>query len=253
MKLEICAMCYSYEKRFNWMVSSLCDCLNVCDTDIVLNVSTPQNNVKDYDFITKDICDYYKNRTHVSRICDNIKLTNLSDDTFSNRALQRNFQVQFLDQETDLVLFADCDHIYDPLFFDEFIQNAVRHRRENGINYMYTSRRTSTDELNKLNILIDEEEYPSYVDNTVGKYKQLKTRVTSAPGAGNCQLVFKEDLGGVYLSDYLVKDKSFFNSITYKSDRQFRKRFKDVIKIETESKQYHLQHERYSFEDMTQQ
>lgn len=250
MKLEILVMCFGFEKRLNWMLSSIARCAFSIKTCYSVNIcTTPDINSK-LQLSCADIIDNAKIPTSSDYI---LKLYNLPRACFQNRGLQRNFQVMNLDYDTNLVLFADCDHIYDYSFFDEFIEKALSHRKEFGTHYMYTTRRISTDDLNKMNKLINNEKYPSYIENTVEKYKQLKTRVTSAPGAGNCQLVFKEDLDGYYVKEEEIRDRNFFNNITFRSDKQFRKRFKDVIKIETKGKQYHLQHNRLNYEDLIQQ
>ena len=186
MKIEICLMVYGYEKRFNWMLSSIEDCRKVSEHKIVVNVATISDTDR-LDFSCMDLKTVFKN----------LKVCYMTRGQFQNRGLQRNQQVKKLDEDTDVILFADCDHLYEPLFFDAVIKRMVEVDKQtpDGETNMYTVRRTSTDDLDKLDRLISNYVYPSYIPNTIGLYDMnLHTRVTTAPGAGNTQFVFKKDL-----------------------------------------------------------
>lgn len=244
MKIQICVYCYGYEKRFNWMLSSIKECVRVGKNDIIVDVVTLDDTDKlDFD------CGHLKDHFNF------LNVTKASMSKFKNRALCRNYQVANLKPDIDAVLFADADHLYDPMFFDELSDKAleVRNMSDQG-RYMYTTRRTSTDDLDKLNEIIDKFAYPCVISDPIKQYGELNTRLTSAPGAGNTQFVFTKDiLDGTYVRTEEIRDRTFFRRISYRSDITFRRKFDNVIKLDLKAKQYHLQHDRYSYNELIQQ
>jgi hypothetical protein len=187
----------------------------------------------------------------------NMKITSCDMNTFKSRGLQRNMQLQSVDNNTDYVLFADCDHLYDYYFFDQFIDAVLVMEGNNTEKspYLYTTSRVSTDDLDKVDELINGYHYPEYIPNTVELYtNSVNMRTTTAPGAGNTQMVKYQDIpDGVYVKSHEDRDRNFFKSITYRSDRVFRSKYEGVMKVGLSAKQYHLQHRRYAFNNLVQQ
>ena len=246
MKIEILVMCYGYEKRFNWMLNSIQKCREVSEHDIKVHVTTYKPQLKQFPFDCIDLAAEF----------DFLKVSEFGMEKFRNRGIQRNFQVEHLEEDTEAVLFADCDHLYDPQFFDSLMKSAlaVEKQKLEGETYMYTVQRTSTDDLKQLEEFIAQYHYPCQVPNGIGMYETLKTRVTSAPGAGNTQFVFRKDIkNNQYVDSCENGDRNFFRSITYRSDISFRRKFTQVVKLTLPCKQYHLQHKRYSFNNLAQQ
>ena len=238
--------CYGYEKRLNWMLSSIKDCRAVSKYDIQVRVSTFDREDSRLQLTSQLVGDVFGEFVRVTGF----------DTQFNTRGSQRNWQVQNLDADTDCVLFADADHVYDPLFFDALIEAALEVEKisDNESN-MYTVCRTSTDDIDKMDELISRFVYPSYIPNTIKMYTtDMETRITTAPGAGNTQFVFTKELKDeIYVNANQNRDRNFFRSITYKSDRTFRSKFDKVVKLEFPQKQYHLQHHRYEFDKLVQQ
>lgn len=246
MKIEICCMCYGYEKRLNWMLSSIKDCREVSEHDIQVRVSTFSKVDPRLNFTSILFEKLYPNF---------VKVKEFTTEVHKTRGSQRSWQVQNRDVDTEAILFADSDHIYEPLFFDSLIHKALETEKisDNETN-MYTVCRTSTDDLQGVDELIAKFHYPGYIPNTIDMYKTLETRITSAPGAGNTQFVFVKDLkGDEYVKHSENRDRNFFRSITYKSDRIFRRKFDKVVKVDLPYKQFHLQHRRYHFNELVQQ
>ena len=246
MKIEIMVFCYGYEKRLNWMLSSIKDCRSVSEHDIQVRVSTFNRADSRLKFTAQSLQEFFGEFTRVECLDHNM---------YKTRGSHRSQQVQNLDEDTEAILFADADHLYDPLFFDSLIYKANEIEKiSDGESNMYTVRRTSTDAINTMEELISKFHYPEYIPNTINLYNTMETRITSAPGAGNTQFVFVKDINKQeYVSENENADRNFFRSITYKSDIIFRKKFDKVVKLDLPYKQYHLQHRRYSFNQLVQQ
>jgi len=195
MKIEVLVFCYGYEKRLNWMLSSIKDCRAVSEHDIQVRVST---------FLREDHRLNFTSFLLAETFPEFVKTYALNHADYKTRGAHRSWQLRELDEDTEAVLFADADHLYDPLFFDSLIYKALETEKisDNERN-MYTVRRTSTDELKRLDEIISKYCYPSYIPNTIEQYNTLETRVTSAPGAGNTQFAFVKD----------IKDGNYINQI----------------------------------------
>lgn len=246
MKIQLCVMCYGMEKRFNWMLSSIKDCLLSSKNKVCVDVTTFCDKYKKLMFNTKQL---------ESLFGDFVTVHELDINKYKTRGSHRTWQMENLSDDVDWVLFADADHIYDVGFFDNLLDKAVEiekfsdHERN-----MYTTSRVSTDDLLEVNRLIDCFHYPCYIPDTIKHYSKLNTRITSAPGAGNTQLVYVKNLPSCgYVKTNENRDRNFFRSITYRSDKIFRKKFDKVVRLDLDKKQYHLQHERYTFNNLVQQ
>lgn len=109
MLLEICANCWNYQHRLNWMLSSIA-LQEGNPPDILFNVSYAPNNGEP---TTEEILGYFKHEVGL-----NIKKTVMKDkEEVSCRGKIRDQQLQ--ETEADWILFVDCDQVYSPFFFDD--------------------------------------------------------------------------------------------------------------------------------------
>ena len=107
MKLEISIHCHLYQRRLCWMLSSILQQKGDIP-EILVSLSYVPNNGEP---TTEDVSSFFKSKG--MNILDIV----LKDGQEGNRAIPRNIRAK--DTESDWILYADCDHVYDPWFFDD--------------------------------------------------------------------------------------------------------------------------------------
>lgn len=244
LKVEVLVTAYYFQRRFCWMLSSLSKQIGV---NTVVNVIGCEND--GFDVNTMCVSEYFKLMVPFDNFrvkylhCNNRELIN-------NRGSARNHQCRNLDDDTDFVLFADADHIYEHNFLKALVDKYYETPTSTG-NDIFSVCRTSTDDLDGIEKMLGAYQYPCVIGRTVTKYLRSlsSTRVTSNVCAGNCQFVernvLKHHLNDTYVLPDTYNDGGILNgSSKFQSDRVFRKRFDKIVKVKIKPKQYHLQHQR---------
>lgn len=238
-RIAVLISSYNFQKRLNWMLSSL---NNQVGIELVIYVAV--NNGESGSKSSLDIVDFFQCNTSNNVLC---YWQIVSYDTFNSRGLTRTLQLRKIQDfhSFDYFLFADCDHIYEHDFLKELIDKADENISEKAL---FSVARYSTKKVEVVNQLVDNFHYPCVIKNPVTKYRRAVKNnniyKTSNPGAGNCQLVHRDTISDkIYVED--KTDGGIINgSSKFPSDKVFRKRINNHIKLSINSKQYHLQHYR---------
>ena len=206
--------------------------------DIVFDVGYVRNNGTP---TTESVCAFFRD------LGLQIKETVYEDmSEIQFRGLVRNRQLAGCD--TEWILFADTDMVYDRDFFDDLgvkLEGELKDERR-----LISARRISLDKAFCKDYFNREDAraYPCFVGGTASLCSQWPIFQNSRNvGAGYFQLVnvpyVKEKFGGVYVDPLKNKDWSWEKMQKANSDRQFRRMIGGVKRIETKP-QYHLNHER---------
>ena len=107
LKISVLIHCYNYQHRLCWMLSSILQQEGYVP-EISINISHGENNG---DPTTESVCNFFREEGL------DITQTIVDQDNVRNRSHSRETQIKNLD--SDWVVFADCDMVYDPLFFDD--------------------------------------------------------------------------------------------------------------------------------------
>ena len=108
MKIEIVIHCYNYQRRLSWMLCSILQQKGDLP-NIEVSVSYLPNNGNP---TTEKVLDFFEEKgLKIIRVP-------LEKGQESNRAIPRSIRTEKTD--ADWLLFADCDLVYDPLFFDDW-------------------------------------------------------------------------------------------------------------------------------------
>jgi len=229
MIIELCIHCWNYQRRLNWMLSSLNQ--QVGDKpDLLINIAYSPNNGNPS---TESVIDFFRKKGL------KIKETVLNETQMCNRAIGRNLQVR--NTSADYLLFADSDHVYSQDFFADLKKTLTYDLQD--CNLVMGADRISLDiEFCQNYFKNDMRTYPCEVDFV--EYLVQKWPVKRTGGrhvcAGNFQLAKVEAIrakGGVYC----FQEKDLWRAT--KGDRQFRIGMGGRLGIETK-KQYHLNHNR---------
>lgn len=230
MKLEICIHCHSYQHRLCWMLSSILQQKGDIP-DILVSISyTPENgNPK-----TKDVNDFFRSKGL------NILDVELDPKDAPNRAIPRNIRAG--KTESDWILFADCDIVYDPMFFDDLKKKLESSLFKDETKVLGADRHSLDIPFCIKYFEEDVREYPCIIEDVSSIPKIWPKKWIS--GKGTCAGYFQlarvdaiKEKGGIYSGR-----KRDFWRVT-KSDRQFRvhmggRRPIDVLPM------YHLNHDR---------
>jgi len=232
MKIEVLLLCHNYQHRLCWDLSSIwAQDLEGIDLQVVPCVcSLPKNGNPR----TEDVVKYFRdNGLRVKHlICED-------RERFALRGYTRNDQVKILDEDTDWVLFSDCDMVYEVGFFKELYHKL---NEITATDSVVCVGRWSND-ANDIDALISKYTYPAIVMAN-GILRSISNRQMSNVGAGYFQMVRKSMLNGFYIEEGTSRDRHMFNrGLNPKSDMQFKKRFNNrKIKLSLETRQYHLNH-----------
>ena len=107
MKLEICIHCHNYQHRLCWMLSSILQQKgNPPEIEVSISYLPDTGSPK-----TEAVIDFFREK--------GLKIIpiELKEGQEKNRAIPRNIRAK--NTKADWILFADCDHVYSPYFFDD--------------------------------------------------------------------------------------------------------------------------------------
>jgi hypothetical protein len=238
MKIEIAVACTWFQRRLNWMISSVVEQKGE-PPDITFSVAYPPRNGNP---TTEELCQYFHqfdgNKFRLREVP-------VSMEEIRSRGLVRNRQLSLTD--ADFILFADADMVYDPEFFSELMGQLkgvlAEETRCISASRISLDKQFSRDFFNigdgsKI-------QYPQLIKDPasiVSKWPIFK--ITSNIGAGNFQLANVKNLRDNHHGYYVdpAKAKRDFWTRT-KSDKRFRTIVGGICKIKTKP-QYHLNHER---------
>lgn len=236
MKLEIALHCYNFQHRLNWMLSSLLQ-QELSNHQIEIHIAHSTNNGTP---TTESIIDFFKDRG--MRITSDI----MTEENISKRGLSRNNRVEHT--ISDWILFADCDMVYHPLFFQDLcskLENDFKNEtRVIGADRYSLDIPFCTNYFNKNPLLQPTNILQVY--DLVSKWP-LYYIANGRRAAGYFQLVNTKILKSktkVY-SHRSHRDNIF--SAKYSSDIHFRHIMGGRTRIPT-LPQYHLNHSRYTKE-----
>jgi hypothetical protein len=237
--LTIAMSCTYFQRRLCWMLSSLVSQkTNGFRPKMVIDVAYPKDNGSP---TTEKVCSFFRD------LGLNILETQYADmSEIQYRGLVRNRQLAQCD--TEWILFADCDMVYDRFFFDDLgkrLEGELKDERK-----LMSARRVSLDKpfCKDFFNTKDDHKYPSFIANadeicSTWPIYQISRNI----GAGYFQLInvnhVKDNHGGIYVDPSKNKDWSWDKMQKANSDKQFRKMVGGIRRILTKP-QYHLNHER---------
>jgi glycosyltransferase involved in cell wall biosynthesis len=230
--IEICIVCYNFQRRWTMQLASLVQQIDA--PDFIINVAYVKGN-GDPDVET--IVKYYENKGL------KFKLTPYTD--LNSRGLIRNVQVK--NSSEDWLLFVDCDVVYHPNFFKELSKN-MDPNCQNVIGcpkFMYTNVEMVNEFFNKFESMYVENSYK--IAETFDPIKPRIRRVAS----GGMQLVRRqlvmEKAGGRYVNPRRTGDNTL-GHVGTRSDIKFRSAIdggrKNSILLMKLPYQIHLEHYR---------
>jgi len=243
LTIEICVTCNYFQRRLDWMLSSILQQQGEVPR-IIFNVAYPKNNGNP---TTEDVCSFFKDKGL------NIKETVYPDEqSIHLRGVVRNKQLAETDAE--YVLFSDSDMVYDPLFFED-LQNQLLHTELKNETRCISSKRISLDKQYSKDYFnkVDDQTYPCVVDNVAELVSHWPIfKVSRSCGAGYFQLAnvdnIRKNYNGIYVDPQKTRDERKYQRA--RSDRQFRHMIGGFVTITTKP-QYHLNHERDNEEGCT--
>lgn len=239
MKIEIVVSCAWYQKRLNWMISSVINQKGDNVPELAFSVAYPPNNGTP---TTEEVCKYFKkfnsDKFTLKELC-------LPMDLIKSRGLVRNMQLEKTD--ADWIVFADTDMVYDTFFFDDLAKRLSGDLKDE--EKCICASRISLDKEYSKNFFNNGEgsklSYPVLIENPSDKVSTWPVyRITSNIGAGYFQVANVQMLRTKHKGLYVdpSKGKRDFWTGT-KSDRRFRQMLGGICPITTKP-QYHLNHER---------
>jgi hypothetical protein len=232
MKLEICIHCHNYQHRLCWMLSSILQQKgDIPDIEVSLSYLSGTGSPT-----TDEVIDFFKER--------GLKIISikLKKGQEKNRAIPRNIRAK--ETEADWILYADCDHVYHPYFFEDIKKQLETDRYKNETKVIGADRHSldipfCIDYFEK-----DERVYPCEIKNVAEIVSEWPVKWIHGRkiAAGNFQLARVEAIkerGGVYSG----RKRDFWRRT--RSDRQFRCHMGGRVPMNTKP-QYHLNHDRGS-------
>lgn len=239
MKFEILTACHNYKKRILWHLESI------------------QRNLKYTNVKSSVVVCNKSHERYILRYFPNVKVIRVDTKTFSKRAHSREIQIQALDKDTEIVMFADCDQVYDENYFSLISNKIKSYKNFADTNCIAGFSRISWPEKFAHNVIESYnwkniEDVFSVIKNSHSVLPQgLRTVHANRVGyrttnvcAGYCQMVHVNNLQGRYLHKR-TKDGCLLTEggVSTKSDIQFRRQFDKILKWEIKgSDQYHLNH-----------
>ena len=229
LTIEVCMHCYNYQKRLCWMLSSLLQ-EKGDKPNIVANVSYTPNNGNP---TTESVIKLFREKGLV------IKETILTKEQIHNRAIARNIQIK--ESQADWILFADCDMVYDSLFFSD-LQKQLQNDLRNETRVMGADRLSLSIPFCIKYFEEDKREYPCEIENVADITSKWPVWRTCGGGTapGNFQLA-KMSIVRARGSRYSFRQRDRWRRTA--SDRHFRLVMKGRVQIKTKP-QYHLNHDR---------
>ena len=231
LTIEICIHTFRYQRRLNWMLSSLLQQKGDIP-NLIINIS---HTDLDGEPTTKEVCDFFREKGL------NIVETLVTQEEVSNRALARNKQSTAT--TADWILFADSDMVYAEFFFDDLQKRLKTIYKD--IQLVMGADRHSLDD--QFCIKYFEEQgntiYPRIIEDVAKITSEFKVKWVTGRGTcpGNFQLisgkVLKERCGGK------ITDRPGDFWRRTKGDRALRVRVGGRQAIVT-LEQYHLNHDR---------
>ncbi len=228
--IEICIHTFRYQRRLNWMLSSILQQKGDIP-NIIVNISHTDN---DGNPTTEEVCRFFREKGL------NIVETKVTKEQVSNRAIARNMQGTAT--TADWILFADSDMVYSEYFFED-LQKRLKTILKDIRLVMGADRHSLNDQFCIKYFEEDKREYPCIIEN-VGKIASefpLKWKCGMGTAPGNFQLVSVPVLKEVGKGK--VTDRPGDHWRRTKGDRALRVRLGGRIGIETKE-QYHLNHDR---------
>ena len=239
MKIDIAIACVYFQRRLCWMLSSLMQ--QIDPPEITVDIAYQKENGDPW---TEDVIEWFggplgDDNGWYPPI--NFRHTVCGDEIKGARGVVRNRQLAA--SQADWILFADCDHVYDPHFFNDLAAQLAGTLKDE-TRCITTTRISLAKDFSK-DFFNDTkpDEYPCLVPDAAQKVACWPVfRISPAMGAGYFQLAnvarLRRDHGGLYVpADW--HDRGWNTN----SDKHFRQRLGGVCKIETKP-QYHLNHER---------
>lgn len=230
LSIEICIHCYNYQRRMNWMLSSIIQQKGDDLPEIIVNVSYTSGNGNP---TTEEVCKFFKKQGL------NIKETIVDKDKVSNRGFARNIQVK--DSSSDYMLFADSDLVYDPYFFDD-LHKKIKAKLWNIRCVMGADRYSLNDQFCIKYFEQDKTKYPCVINNVAEIAAKWPVKWINGKDVapGFFQLA-RTDCIKKKGDTYVGKSRDIWRG-TY-SDRGFRTRMGGRTPIDVKP-QYHINHDR---------
>ena len=239
--IEIAVSCTWFQRRLNWMLSSILQQRGDVP-EIIFSVAYPENNG---DPTTEELCSFFREKGL------SIREIVLPMDVIQYRGFARNEQLKQC--TCDFVLFADTDMVYSPNFFADLgaqLEGPLKDETR-----CISARRVSLDKqhckdyFNSSDPWIDK--YPCVIPDPSDIVKDWPVfQISANVGAGYFQLAnvanVRENHGGLYVPKDSNPDWGWLDGKkTQKanSDRVFRRMLGGIRRIKTKP-QYHLNHER---------
>jgi len=230
MTIELSIHCYNYQHRLNWLLCSILQQIGDLP-DIYISVSYLPNTGNP---TTEKVLDFFEEKGL------NIIRVPLEKGQESDRSVSRNIRLR--ETKVDWMLFADCDLVYDKLFFDD-LKKKLQIEPYSKAEVVMGADRYSLDIPFCIKYFEeDKREYPCIIENVADITSGWKVGKFGGGGiaAGYFQLVSME----------VVRRKNVIYSGGKKdvwrrtrSDREFRVRMGGRMAIPVKP-MYHLNHSR---------
>jgi len=217
LKITIAIQCFLFEKRLNWMLSSILQQTGILP-EIEVDIAYLKNSGNPE---TTDVLDYFES--------EGLKIKRHEYPDISRlqyRGLTRNDQIK--DCNTDFILFSDGDHVHCVSFFAE-MNKLLLNEFKNCITIMgYKRKSTFSKETEEL---INGHTYPNNILDAFVKASKLKYRKMPFRCGGGTHLVstelIREKNCGLYVPEDKCRDFNWEKRYACaKSDMYFRKKIK---------------------------
>jgi hypothetical protein len=230
MLLEINILCFGYQHRLTWMLSSLLQQKGE-KPDIVISIAYPPDNGNP---TTEKVIEFFRNKG--LNIVDLV----ITKEQATNRAISRNIRAK--NTNAEWLLFADCDLVYDQFFFEDLKKKLESDQFKNETKVIGADRHSLDDKFCIKYFEEDKTEYPCEILNVASitekwPIKWVKGKETAA---GYHQLInvkaMREKCGF-----YSCRENDYLRNT--KSDRRFRIHMGGRVPMDT-LKIFHLNHDR---------
>jgi len=232
--LEIVVNCYNYQHRLCWFLSSLLQ-QEGNPPNILVNVSYMENNGSP---ITEEVCSFFREKGLT------IKETPLPKKKIFNRSLARKHQS--LESKSDWMLFADCDMVYSPFFFDDIAKQVQSDQFKDETKVIGADRVSLKIDFCAKFFDNDRRKYPcviSHVAKRVSKWPIYYIKGKKI-AAGYFQLANTQKIKQM-AENYPTKRRDRLR--VYMADREFRVVMGGRVPMNVKP-QYHLNHTRSDFD-----
>jgi hypothetical protein len=246
MKIEFCMMCYLYQKRLTWLLSSIVQ--QKVKPDLIISIVSVRNNGNP---TTEQIIDFYSKEFGL--IFNHILLNDREELAY--RGNIRNLQVEKC--KSEWIYFSDTDYVFPPNFFEELEKILSRFSDPKPRRVISSRERINTEVLvtndlvNSVNDL--------YIENVYEKASKIPVAHISNNhmAVGNMQIVRLKNIianGGFYVKPEENKDRHMFKKcMKTASDIQFR-HMMGGSKMFDLPNPIHLNHNRYNgYENVNEQ